>query len=72
MIGEIDERQQLDLFRPMLAYFIDLDYELVLLSDKIRLTRTSRLLVITSIETHMRAKLLNHYSTKIKYKSLIL
>ena len=35
MRGKSDESKQRDLFRPMLKDFIDLDHELVLLSDKI-------------------------------------
>ena len=35
MRGKSDQTQQRDLFRPMLVDFIDLDHELVLLSDKI-------------------------------------
>lgn len=35
MRGKSDERQQRDLFRPMLVDFIDMDHELFLLSDKI-------------------------------------
>lgn len=35
MRGKSDESKQRDLFRPMLKDFVDLDHELVLLSDKI-------------------------------------